>query len=227
MPAGGVLMLGSPLALQRSTLDLSGGSLSLGTLTASTLGGLGGGPLGLTNGSQAAVALTVGGNAAAMTYGGTLSGPRSLTKTGSGTFWLTGASNYSGPTTLAAGGLVVDGVLYVSAVTVQSGGTLGGTGSLSSVTVSPSGQIAPGDPLGALSNCTTTTLAEFFASAQAPQRRSGKALRAIAPAPGRGARGEKSFLPLDMKPKVCITMCVGNNLRPLRRRTLGCGPRVL
>ena len=149
--------------MQRSTLDLSGGSLSFGTLTASTLGGLGGGPLGLTNGSQAAVALTVGGNAAAMTYGGTLSGPRSLTKTGSGTFWLTGASNYSGPATLAAGGLVVDGVLYVSAVTVQSGGTLGGTGSLSSVTVSPSAAVAPGDPLGALSISGSLILASGVA----------------------------------------------------------------
>ena len=107
----------------------------------------------------------------------------------------------SGPTTLAAGGLVVDGVLYVFAVTVQSGGTLGGTGSLSSVAVSPSGQIAPGDPLGALSNCTTTTLAEFFASAQAPQRRSGKALRAIAPARGAAHAGKNRFCRLTWNQK--------------------------
>ena len=35
-------------------------------------------------------------------------------------------------------------------MTVNSGGTLGGTGTLSTVTVSPSGAIAPGSPLGTL-----------------------------------------------------------------------------
>ncbi len=35
-------------------------------------------------------------------------------------------------------------------MTVQSGGILSGTGSLSSVTVTPSGQLAPGNPLGAM-----------------------------------------------------------------------------
>ena len=61
---GGTLALGSPLALQSSTLDTSGsGTLSFGTLTAATFGGLTGpGTLALLDASSAAVALSVGMN---------------------------------------------------------------------------------------------------------------------------------------------------------------------
>ena len=54
---GGTLALGSPLALQQSTLDTSGsGSLSFGTLTSATFGGLTGpGSVKLANSSAAAV----------------------------------------------------------------------------------------------------------------------------------------------------------------------------
>jgi hypothetical protein len=45
---------------------------------------------------------------------------------------------------------LVDGLLANSALSVNSGGTLGGTGSLASVTVYAGGNLAPGEPLGAL-----------------------------------------------------------------------------
>ena len=90
----------------------------------------------------------MGNNNASAIYSGTLSGPGSLTKVGSGVLLLTGSNTYTGATTISQGSLLVNGSL-LSPVTVQSG-VLGGTGSLSTVTVSPSGAIAPGSPLGTL-----------------------------------------------------------------------------
>ena len=78
------------------------------------------------------------------------SGAIGITKTGSGTLLLTATNTYSGPTTIDQGKLDVNGWLTNSAVTVQSGGILSGTGSLTSVTVNSGGTLAPGDPLGVL-----------------------------------------------------------------------------
>ena len=83
-----------------------------------------------------------------MTLSGPLSGPGSLTKVDSGTLTLAGSNTYTGPTTINQGKLVVDGWLTNSAVSVNSGGTLGGTGNLTSVTVYAGGNLAPGDSLG-------------------------------------------------------------------------------
>jgi fibronectin-binding autotransporter adhesin len=104
----GTLRLSSTSALGGSTLDYSGygGTLSFGTGTSRTLGGLKGNQdLALANDSGAAVALTVGGNNQSTTYSGVLSGPGSLIKTGTGTMTLTGTASYSGNTTISAGTL--------------------------------------------------------------------------------------------------------------------------
>lgn len=79
---GGTLVLGHALALQNSPLSLSpSGSLSFGSLTAATLGGISGaGGLALANASGAAVSLTVGNAGATSTYAGNLSGAGSLIK---------------------------------------------------------------------------------------------------------------------------------------------------
>jgi autotransporter-associated beta strand protein len=89
-------------------------------------------------------------NPALQTYSKVISGTGLLTKIGTGTLDLTGSNTYSGPTTIIQGKLSVDGWLTNSAVSVNSGGTLGGTGYLSSVTVNAGGNLAPGDPKGAL-----------------------------------------------------------------------------
>jgi autotransporter-associated beta strand protein len=106
---GGTLALANPLALQQSTLDTSGtGSLSFASLSAATLGGLSGnGTLNLANTSSLAVALSVGNSKANTTYTGTLQGPGSLIKIGSGTLLLAGSNSYTGGTTIAAGTLIV------------------------------------------------------------------------------------------------------------------------
>lgn len=104
----GTLTLANSLALQNSTLDYQGGTLDFGSLTSATFGGLNGNQaLALTNGSSAAVALTVGGNNASTTYSAAISGAGSLTKTGTGTLALTGANTYTGGTTISGGTLQI------------------------------------------------------------------------------------------------------------------------
>jgi fibronectin-binding autotransporter adhesin len=147
---GGTLKLGNSLALQDSTLDYNnyGGVISFGTLTYATFGGLQGSEsLSLQNSSSQAVALTVGNNNASTVYSGVLSGTGSLIKTGSGSLTLSGTNNYSGSTMVNGGTLAVDGIVEGGAsVMVNSGGTLGGSGSIfEPVTVASGGAISPGD----------------------------------------------------------------------------------
>ncbi|MGO9114565.1 MAG: SUMF1/EgtB/PvdO family nonheme iron enzyme [Thermoguttaceae bacterium] len=86
-----------------------------------------------------------------ITITGALSGgsTEALVKSGTGTLTLAGSNTYTGPTTINQGELVVNGLLG-SPVTVSSGGTLGGTGYLSSGTVNAGGTLAPGDSGGVL-----------------------------------------------------------------------------
>jgi autotransporter-associated beta strand protein len=148
---GGSLVLGTPLAVEMSTLDTSGsGALSFGSLTSATFGGLTGpGTLKLSNTASSPVALSVGNNNSNTTFSGMLQGAGSLSKLGSGILALAGSNTYSGPTTINQGELVVNGSI-ASPVTVNAGGILGGAGHVTSVTVSGSGQLAPGDAIGDL-----------------------------------------------------------------------------
>jgi autotransporter-associated beta strand protein len=71
------------------------------------------------------------------TYSGAISGPASsqLTKLGTGTVTFSGSSaSFSGSTAITAGQLVVNGSLANSAVTVHSGATLSGTGTVGTTT---------------------------------------------------------------------------------------------
>jgi autotransporter-associated beta strand protein/T5SS/PEP-CTERM-associated repeat protein len=73
-----------------------------------------------------------------------LNGPRPLEKIGGGTLVLTANNTYSGPTTVSAGTLVVNGSIANSAVTVNSGATLAGSGVAGAVIVNSGGTLAPG-----------------------------------------------------------------------------------
>ena len=78
------------------------------------------------------------------TFAGIIEGAGGLTKQGVGTLTLTGANTFTGPINIMAGTLMVDGSLDPSsAVTVQAGATLSGSGTLG--TVDDWGTIAPGD----------------------------------------------------------------------------------
>lgn len=103
---GGALVLDNALALQNSTFDTTGsGSLSFGSLSAASFGGLtGSGNLDLT---ALPSGFTVGGGNQSSTYGGILSGAGGLTKTGTGTFIVTASQAFSGATTISQGTLQV------------------------------------------------------------------------------------------------------------------------
>jgi fibronectin-binding autotransporter adhesin len=134
--SAGMLVLANTLALQNSTVNYTGGSLVFSDAVAGNafaFGGLSGSTgLALQNnaGTPAAVALTVGGNNAGTTYSGVLSGPGSLTKSGTGTVSLTASSTYTGATTVSTGTLALGnggttgGLARESAIEIAAGATL-------------------------------------------------------------------------------------------------------
>ncbi len=137
---GGSLVLGNSGALGGGGLTLNGGSLALGGTNLS-LGALNGAANGTIDTGTGSLAVAGGGS-----YGGTLTGGGSLTKSGAGTLTLTGASNYSGGTTIGAGtlqignggtsgslaGNVADSgaLVFNRADNVSFGGAISGSGSL-------------------------------------------------------------------------------------------------
>ena len=96
--------------------------------------------------------LEVGSNNLSTTYAGMLrdgglggGSGGSLTKEGAGTLTLSGTSTYTGPTTVNAGALIVDGSIASSVLaTVNSGGLLSGSGTVGNTQINAGGTFAPG-----------------------------------------------------------------------------------
>lgn len=130
----GPLVLDNPLAVQNSTVAITDGqsSLSFGSPTSYTLGGLSGsGAVSLQNATSQPVALTVGNGGGSSVFGGTLSGSGSFVKTGGGTFELQNASALSTTSTLAGGWLSMKntGALGTGNIVSTGGGLQFGFGS--------------------------------------------------------------------------------------------------
>ncbi|HEY3762035.1 MAG TPA: polysaccharide lyase family protein [Verrucomicrobiae bacterium] len=100
------------------------------------------------------------------TYAGVIAdaGVTSVIKIGTGTLILTGANTYSGSTTVSGGILMANSsagsATGIGAVSVNSGGILGGIGIVSgAVTVNSGGGFAPGNPFGTLTLSNSLMLA--------------------------------------------------------------------
>ena len=159
--SGGALQVANPLALEGQTLDIN--TSDLGTLSISTTSLSLGGLMGSRNLAAPAIPLTIGGNGSSTTYSGNLSGATSLTKSGSGSLYLSGSNSY-GSTIVAAGALEAAGTAslphYLSSgsVSVAAGGSLvlptgnGGSGwsnsQISGLLTSNSGGFAVNSTLG-------------------------------------------------------------------------------
>lgn len=88
------------------------------------------------------------------TGGSATQGPVSIVKTGPAALTLSGASTYTGTTTVNAGAIIASNTTGsatgTGATTVASAATLGGTGAVGDVTVNSSGTVAPGTGPGKL-----------------------------------------------------------------------------
>lgn len=126
------------------------GTVSLGAGSTLTVGGLSGSAsINLGAGSE----LAVGNNGEDTTFSGSLSGEGTFVKEGTGSLVIgpdTDASQFFGPTQIAGGALVVNGSLENSDVTVETGGVLGGSGTVKSVTLEQGAAIGPGNSPGTM-----------------------------------------------------------------------------
>jgi autotransporter-associated beta strand protein/T5SS/PEP-CTERM-associated repeat protein len=126
------------------TLTINGGLVSVGgrlsTGSAGTINLNSGGTLqigvGLDNGELNVAALTNNGTLVfnrsdSYGYSGVISGTGVVTKQGPNTLALSGINSYTGPTSVDAGALLVNGELGDTAVTVNANGLLGGSGVIS------------------------------------------------------------------------------------------------
>jgi outer membrane autotransporter protein len=83
------------------------------------------------------------------TFVNDLSGSGNFVKRGNGVLTFTGTSAIAS-TTVAAGRLAVDGSLANATVTVESGGILGGIGTVGAIMAQSGGTVAPGNSIGTL-----------------------------------------------------------------------------
>jgi fibronectin-binding autotransporter adhesin len=84
-------------------------------------------------------------------FSGNISGGFAVTKDGDGTVTFSTAKSYTGATTIKAGMILVNSTLASSGVTVQTGGTLGGSGTIAgATTVDLGGKLSPGASIGTL-----------------------------------------------------------------------------
>lgn len=146
--ADGALPNGTPVSVvSGATLDLNHHPATLGSLT------------GAGNINTGGAALTLA-QATDTTFTGVIGGGGGLNKTGAGTLILTGANTYTGATTVDAGLFVVNGSLANTALAINPGGTLGGSGSIGGLTTLASdAHLAPGNSPGTLTFTNGLTLA--------------------------------------------------------------------
>ncbi|EJO91836.1 autotransporter [Ectopseudomonas mendocina DLHK] len=134
--AGGFVQNGA-YVIDGGALDLNNVDLSMGSLSGS------GGQVLLGS------ADLVVNQASNTSFAGSILGSGAFIKDGAGTLALGGSHGIAGITEVRGGTLAVNGSL-LSAIQVQSGATLSGTGSVGNVLINAGGTLAPGNSIGTL-----------------------------------------------------------------------------
>jgi trimeric autotransporter adhesin len=130
------------LTISGSGYDIGGESVTLGSIDASQTSGSSTVDLPIAWSGTGSVSVENAG--AELVLSGAITGSAGLTTQGAGVLDLTAANTYTGTTEVAAGTLLVDGSQAGSPVTIASGATLGGVGTVGSITAS-GGTVSPGD----------------------------------------------------------------------------------
>ena len=135
-----------------ATLNLAGASQTVTALAGATNGSI-------ILGDASAYGIFNVSNAADNNFAGNLSGSGVFVKQGAGALTLGGSNSYSGPTTVGAGSLIVNGQIGGGAVTVATNAMLGGNGKIfGPVTVQSGATFAPGNSIGTLAISNSLTL---------------------------------------------------------------------
>jgi len=173
--SGGSALGGSIFVREGGTLTIADGNVLGGNVLAVGVGGTGVSGTGLT-GILSGRGIFL--NNVNLNYDVTnlntvadqISGTGGIIKTGAGNLNITSDNNFTGPTSILAGKVSVNGSV-ISAVNVNVGGALGGTGQVGFTTVN--GIIAPGNSIGTLTvnggyvqNAGSTYQAEINAAGQ-------------------------------------------------------------
>ena len=144
--SAGAIKLGAANRLaDTGAVTVSGGTFDLGTYS-ETVGAVTLSSGTITNGTLTGSSYAVQSGV----VGAVLAGSGALAKSGAGTVTLTATNTYNGATTVEAGKLVVNGAISNSAVTVQSGAVLVGSGTVGALTVGSGATLAPGNSAGTL-----------------------------------------------------------------------------
>jgi len=124
----------------------SGGTTVYSGKLSSAASGLGSGAIAISNGATLDI-----NQSADATLANSITGTGTFTKTGTGQLLLTGNSTgFTGSTLVQAGRLRVDGNLANSAITVASGASVGGYGTLGAIDFGAGSTLAPGGSIGTL-----------------------------------------------------------------------------
>ena len=147
LPAGTRLeMNAAAVAGDASVFDLAGFSQVIAGLQTVSMSA----PSLVTNSAAGLSTLTVD-QPTSLAYGGSIGGNLALVKAGAGTLTLSGDAMYSGATSVSGGVLRVNGSHTGGGlITVYTGGTLGGTGSVGAVSIQAGGTLGAGNSVGTM-----------------------------------------------------------------------------